>query len=227
MTYRPSIFRSLALLLCLIASACTVNVETPLSQSFGITTFENMGEIRRRNVFVGLYIDPQFRNLILERQLNRGNFRFAVGESFATKLVKAMAYNFDRIRIMKESDDVGPVRPDAIMRVDLQDADLSVSATPGFATIDASSYLRLAVRAQLTDSTGRVVWVGAATSKGQYTGQTLAQMRYLEASHYYAIGVDLALENAVADIVRQITQSESMQKNLDQWENARIAQKNR
>jgi hypothetical protein len=213
-------------LLCIVTSACTVNVETPLSQSFGITTFENMGEIRRRNVFVGLYIEPEFRNLLLERQLKLGNFRFAVGESFATKLVKAMSYNFDRIRIMKKSDDLGPTRPDAVMRVELQDADLSVSAATGFATIDASSYLRLAVRAQLTDSTGRVVWVGAATSKGEYTGQALSQMRYLEASHYYAIGVDLALENAVADLVRQLTQSESMQKHLDQWENSRVAHKN-
>lgn len=207
-------------------TACTVNVDTPLSKTFGFTTFENMGEIRRRNVFIGLYIPSEFRNLSLEQQIHNGNFRFPVGEAFATKLVKALSYNFDRIRIMRKPDDFESQRPDAVMRLELQDADLNVSATPGFATIDASSYLRLAVRAQLTEPDGRVAWVGAATSKGEYSGQTLMQMRYLEASHYYAIGVDLAIENAVADLVRQITQSENMQKNLDQWERARTTGKN-
>ena len=205
--------------------ACTVNVDTPLSKTFGFTTFENMGEIRRRNVFIGLYIPSEFRNLTLEQQLRNGNFRFPVGEAFATKLVKALSYNFDRIRIMKKPDDFGAQRPDAVMRIELQDADLNVTATPGFATVDASSYLRFAVRAQLTEPGGRVVWVGAATSKGEYSGQTLLQMRYLEAGHYYAIGVDLALENAVADLVRQITQSENMQKNLDQWEREKTTSK--
>jgi hypothetical protein len=212
-------------LICICFPACTVNVDTPLSKTFGYSTFENMGEIRRRDVYIGLFIAPEFRNLTLEQKLNNGNFRFPVGEAFASKLVKALSYNFDRIRIMKKPDDFGTPHPDAVMRVELQDADLNVAATPGFATVDASSYLRLAVRAQLTDPTGRVVWVGAATSKGEYSGQTLMQMRYLEAGHYYAIGVDLAVENAVADLVRQVTQSESMQSNLDQWEKERSSGK--
>ncbi len=201
--------------------ACTVNVETPLSKSFGISTFENMGEIRRRNVFIGIYIEPKLRNLVLEQNLNNGNFRFPVGQAFSTKLVKAMSYNFDRIRILKKPDELGGQRPDAVMRVQLKDADLNLEVTPGFATIDASSYLRLAVRAQLTDTSGRVVWVGAATSKGEHKGQTLGQMRYLEASHYYAIGVDIAIEKSVAELVRQVTQSENMQQYLTLWEKKR------
>jgi hypothetical protein len=111
-----------------------------------------MGEIRRRNVFIALYIPPEFRNLTLEQQLRNGNFRFPIGEAFATKLVKALSYNFDRIRIMKTSDDLGSQRPDAVMRIELQDADLNVAATPGFATVDASSYLRHVLRlGYLTD----------------------------------------------------------------------------
>jgi hypothetical protein len=177
-----------------------------------------MGELYRRNASIAVYVEPKARDLILRGEYKYTKFEFRAGQAFTVKLLKALLYQFDRVVILKnlQSKPESPV--DAVMTVALQDADMSFEIKPGFAIINASSFARLAMRAELRDGQGTAVWVGTARSEGQGEGQPRGQLTEEEAARQIALGVESAIDTTVADLIKQMTQSPNMRRYLQEWE---------
>jgi len=205
----------------LLLVGCT-SVQAPsLSTSLGLPAFENMGELYQRNASIAVYIEPKARDLMLQGEYKYTKFEFRAGQAFTVKLLKALSYQFNRVVILKNLQSKPEPPVDAVMTVTLQDADMSFKINPGFAIITTSSFARLAMRAELRDGQGTVVWVGTARSEGQGEGQARGQLTEQEAARQIALGVESAIDTTVADLIKQITQSPNMRRYLQEWEQRR------
>lgn len=214
----PGILTILSLLLLV---GCT-SVQTPhLSTSLGLPAIENMGELYQRNASIAVYIEPKARDLILRGEYKYTKFEFRAGQAFTVKLLKALSYQFDRVVVLKNLQSKLESPVDAVMTVALQDADMSFEIKPGFAIITTSSFARLAIRAELRDGQGTVVWVGTARSEGQGEGQARGQLTEEEAARQIALGVESAIDTTVADLIKQMTHSPNMRRYLQEWEQRR------
>lgn len=210
----PAILTILSLLLVV---GCTSVQVPPLSTSLGLPALENMGELYQRNASIAVYIEPKARDLMLRGEYKYTTFEFRAGQAFTVKLLKALSYQFNRVVILKSLQSKPEPPVDAVMTVTLQDADMSFKINPGFAIITTSSFARLAMRAELRDEQGTVVWVGTARSEGQGEGQARGQLTEEEAARQIALGVESAIDTTVADLIKQITQSPNMQRYLQEW----------
>lgn len=216
---RPSgILTTLSLLLLV---GCTSVQSTHLSTSLGLPAIENMGELYQRNASIAVHVEPKARDLMLRGEYKYTKFEFHAGQAFTVKLLKALSYQFNRVVILKslQSKPESPV--DAVMTVALQDADMGFEIKPGFAIITTSSFARLAMRAELRDGQGTVVWVGTARSEGQGEGQARGHLTEEEAARQIALGVESAIDTTVADLIKQMTQSPNMRRYLQEWEQRR------
>lgn len=218
--FRPS-GRTLATLSLLLVVGCTSIQTSSLSTSLGLPALENMGELYQRRASIGVYIEPKIRDLMLRGEYRYTIFEFRAGQAFAAKLLKALSYQFNRVVILKNLQSKPEPPVDAVMTVALQDADMSFEINPGFAVITTSSFARLAIRAELRDQQGTVVWVGTARSEGQGEGQARGQLTEQEAARQIALGVESAIDTTVADLVKQMTQSPNMRRYLQEWEQRR------
>lgn len=201
----------------LLVVGCTSVQVPPLSTSLGLPAFENMGELYQRNASIAVYVEPKARDLMLRGEYKYTTFEFRAGQAFTVKLLKALSYQFNRVVILKSLQSKPEPPVDAVMTVTLQDADMSFKINPGFAIITTSSFARLAMRAELRDEQGTVVWVGTARSEGQGEGQARGQLTEEEAARQIALGVESAIDTTVADLIKQITQSPNMQRYLQEW----------
>lgn len=211
----------LSALLLLILTGCT-SVQTPhLSTSLGLPAIENMGELYQRNASIAVYIEPKVRDLTLNGEYKYTKYHFQAGQAFTVKLLKALSYQFNRVVILKSLQTKPDPPPDAVMTVTLQDADMTFKITPGFATVTTSSFARLVIRAELRDTHGTIIWVGTARSEGQGEGQS-RMLTEEEAARQIALGVESAIDNTVADLIKQMTQSPNMRRYLHEWEQRRM-----
>lgn len=211
----------IATLLLLMLTGCT-SVQTPhLSTSLGLPAIENMGELYQRNAAIAVYIEPKVRDLKLSGEYKFTKYEFPAGHAFTVKLLKALSYQFSRVVILKSLQTKPDPPPDAVMTVTLQDADMTFAIKPGFATVTTSSFARLVVRAELRDAQGTIIWVGAARSEGQGEGQS-RMLTEEEAARQIALGVESAIDNTVADLIKQMTQSPNMRRYLHEWEQRRM-----
>ena len=201
----------------LLVVGCTSVQVPPLSTSLGLPAFENMGELYQRNAAIAVYVEPKARDLMLRGEYKYTTFEFRAGQAFTVKLLKALSYQFNRVVILKSLQSKPEPPVDAVMTVTLQDADMSFKINPGFAIITTSSFARLAMRAELRDEQGTVVWVGTARSEGQGEGQARGQLTEGEAARQIALGVESAIDTTVADLIKQMTQSPNMQRYLQEW----------
>lgn len=212
-----------ALPLLMLVGCASVTVQTPqLSTSLGLPAIENMGELYQRNASIAVYIEPKVRDLILRGEHKSTKFEFRAGQALAAKLFKALSYQFNRVVILKSLQSKSDPPPDAVMTVGLQDADISFNIKPGWDTITTSSFVRLAVRSELRDQEGTVIWVGTARSEGQGEVQARGILLEEEAARQIGVGVEAAIDNTVADLIRQMTQSPNMRRHLKEWEQRRM-----
>jgi len=206
-------------------SGCTVKVTPSLSSSLGMDAFENMREINVRDVSLALYIDPKIKNLQAEQKIRTGEFTLPIGPAFSAKLIKALAYQFRTIVLVDQPSYQGAQPIDALMRVTLQDVDVTMDVKTGFAVITSESYTRIAVRAEIQDfQEKKSVWVGTTQTKETGQHQEMGQMSYQEVGRGFASGVDVAIDKAVGDLMNQMAKSPNLAKYFEIWE-ARSRQK--
>jgi hypothetical protein len=204
--------RKIFLLLVLVVVGCAPTiVRVPLDKTLGLETFSNIGTMERKNISIGLYIGPKLKNLALASKVTVGAYneseaviyKFYVGRNFTVRLIKALAYNVNKLKLLEQPHPSAGDNLDATMIVEFQDAEI-------FFKDMGSSWLCeswLAVKATLKDNaTGDIVWVGTtrAEDKGKYRRS--------------ALGINKTIERAVAQLVRQISESENYAKYVRIWE---------
>ena len=203
-----------------ILSGCQqIKVEPVLSSSLGITAFQNMEKIQLHDVSLALYLDDKIKNLIVEKEIRAGKFKFEVGNALSVKLIKALTYTFRTVHLVKKPSYAGPEKIDAMMLVTLQDVDMNLDVKIGFASVETESYSRFAIRAEIKDMESKdTVWVG--TTQAQTTGkhEEMAKMTYQEAGRGFAVGIDMAIDKVVGNLVRQMEKSQSLSSHLKIWE---------
>ncbi len=192
-----------------ISAGCTkVQVKPELGTSLSYEAFSSMQVIKMREVSLGLYLSPKLLEATASQSIKMGQFDFAIGKALAVKLTKAMAYQFQEVHILNDAASKDGIQ--AMMRVELQDIDSKMNVKPGWSTVSAESYTRLAIRAELLDvATGKVMWVG--TSQVNQTGGVNEQiLTYQEAGRGFAAGFDAAIDKAIGDILSQMNKSQNL-----------------
>lgn len=205
----------------IVLAACGSTQVAQLSTSLGLAAFENMGDINQRDVHVAVFVDQKLRDLNLTGEYKFTKFEFPAGEAFTVKLLKALSYNFRRITLLKSRSARIEPAPDAVLEVEVQDAHLSFEINPKWATVDTQSFARLVVRAELKEDDGRVAWVGVARAQAEGGGQSRGVLLETDAARQIALGVERAIDSTVADLIKQMVQSPSMQQSLNEWERRR------
>ena len=210
----------LSIFIALSIFGCSkVQVNPPLSTSLGYSAFENMETINVRDASVGLVFDQKLLNAKSQQNIKMGNFQFDLGKSFAVKLIKAVSHQFKEIRIYDKAEKPGDKNVDALMRVSLEDIDVSMDYNQGFSKVSTEGYTRLSVRAELKEvESNRVVWVG--TSQVNHTGGIEEKiLTYQEAGRGFAQGFDKAIDIAIGELLQQMQKSENLEKYFEKWEN--------
>jgi len=200
-----------------LLAACTVNVSPPLGTSLGMRAFESMKVIERHNISVGLYIDPKLRSYKVTATIRSGNYEFNLGEALSTKLIKALAYQFNRVKLAGNLADAKT--EDAIFIISLKDIDVQLKAVSGWTKVEAKSYVRLALRAELRDTkNNRIVWVGTTDAKEELVHEEMGEMQYQEAGRGFARAIDRAIDHAIGDILAQMAKSANFKKYVNEKE---------
>lgn len=188
------------LLIFIVVGCAPTTVRIPLSDSLGLKTFSNMGTIEKRNISIGLYIDPKLKELILAMEQGDVILKYYVGDNFTVKLIKALAYNVNKLKFLDQPYQSSANNLDATMIVELQDADIIVKVKDtqdGLAWKTTEAWL--AVKATLNDNdTGNIVWIGTTRAE--------------------SITMSMTIELTVAQLVRQITESANYAKYVRIWE---------
>ena len=207
-------------------SGCAVNVQPALNSSLGIDAFENMEKIDVQDVSIALYIDPKLRNLRVNQEIKSGNFSFDVGDAFSVKLIKGMAYKFKTIVLIDTPNYRGGEPVDALMRVELQDVDVTMDVTTGFSTVSTESYTKLSVRAEIRDfRENKIVWVGTTQAKQTGAHEEGGQMTYQEAGRGFALSIDKTIDKAIGSLIAQMTKSRNLNDYINRWEKQNESQR--
>jgi hypothetical protein len=209
----------LIVLIILGLLGCAVKVAPPLSSSLGMDAFEQMKKIEIRDASLALYIDPKIKDLKADQNIRMGEFTFYIGNAFSVKLIKALAYNFRTIYILDQLDYAALKDIDAVMIVGLQDVDVNLGVSPGFAKVASTAETRLAIRAEIKDvEEQKTVWVGTTQAKESGKHEELGQMTYQEAGRGFAISIDSVVDKAIGDIIQQMSKSQNLQKYFIKWQ---------
>ena len=212
-------FGIMLMLLCISVGCSKVQVAPRLDSSLSYDAFSKMKRIEMKDAAVALNIEPELIDAEMTQSIKMGEFTFRIGETLAVKLIKGMAYQFKTIYLVDKPAVPAGVDAQALMRVSLQDIDAQMSLKPGFSTVTAESYTRLAVRAEIKDTESKqIVWVG--TSQVSQTGGVNEQMlTYAEAGRGFAAGFDNAIDEAVGDLFYQMSKSQNLANYFAAWEN--------
>ena len=187
-------------------------------------TDQSLFNILRRKASSGvavklLYLDDKIKNLVIEKEIRAGKYKLEVGNALSVKLIKALTYTFKTVHLVKKPSYAGPEKIDAMMLVTLQDVDMNLDVKIGFVSVETESYSRFAIRAEIKDMESKdTVWVG--TTQAQTTGkhEEMAKMTYQEAGRGFAVGIDMAIDKVVGNLVRQMEKSQSLSSHLKIWE---------
>lgn len=219
---RKVVLASLITVAVLMLGACqSVPVEPKLGTSLGYPAYKAMGAIKVRDAAIGIYIEPELANLILEQKIQLGEFKFQVGEAFSAKLTKAVAHNFRTVVILDSPSVSGAAvhELDAIMRVAAQDMDFAASARGEWSAVSAKTYMRAEIRAEIRDiAEDRIVWVGTTTAQREEDHKEHGAMSYQEAGRGFGRAIDNAIDLAVGDLLSQIQKSSNLKGYFERWE---------
>jgi hypothetical protein len=201
---------------------CAVKVSPPLSSSLGMDAFEYMKKIELRDASLALYIDPNIKGLKADQNIKMGEFTFYIGKAFSVKLIKALAYNFKTIYILDRPNYADLKDVDAVMIVSLQDVDVNLGVSSGFAKVASTSDTRLAIRAEIRDiEEQKTVWVGTTQAKESGKHEEMGQMTYQEAGRGFAMSIDSVVDKAIGDIIQQMSKSQNLQNYFIKWQQKR------
>lgn len=141
-----------------------VTIRPPVSTSLGYEVFQELGEIYRAPLHVGLLIDKNLQELTIHHSEALGTAEVPIGQILAAKLIQLFSYKFERITLVTDHSNAPPL----LLHIGLQGEDPSVgididmsTGLSGASTFDVIAKIDLRLRATLTDSE-QTVWVGAA-----------------------------------------------------------------
>lgn len=145
-------------------AARNVTIRPPVTTSLGYVVFQELGEINRAPLHVGLFIDKKLQDLTIHHSEGLGTAEIPIGHVLAVKLIKLFSYKFERITLVTNRSKAPPL----LLHVGLQgenpsvgiDIDISTGFS-GVSTFDVIAKIDLRLRATLTDSE-QTVWVGTA-----------------------------------------------------------------
>jgi hypothetical protein len=201
--------------------ACSVKVNPVLNTSLGMSAFDSMGKIDVRDASLAVYFDPKIKELEVQQKIKVGEFTFPVGPAFCAKMMKALSYHFRTVQLVNEPSYAGNDPVNALMRISLQDADISMGVKAGWSTVKTEGYTRLSIRADVVDLVEkRTVWVGTTQTKEEGVHQEYMQMTYQEAGRGFAQAIDVAIDKAVGDLMGQMRKSANLCKYFESWERA-------
>ncbi|MEM3434080.1 MAG: hypothetical protein QXP27_07890 [Candidatus Methanomethyliaceae archaeon] len=207
----------LLLLIISLAWGCaeTVHISPTLNSSLGLKAFETMRTIDRQNLALGFEIDPEVKDFVLSAEIVKGSYRFRLGEVLYVKFIKALAYRFKSIIFVQKGTHPGGDTIDAILKIQIKDADVDVQRKAGWAMVEAVSHIRLTIRAELLDPKDRkTIWVGTSQTVQTYSHQEGSFMLYQELGRGMAQAIDASIDQAVGEILEQMVKSANFQEFL-------------
>lgn len=188
-------------------AGCEGKINARLDNSIGLATYENIGLIERKPMGVGLVIGEDIRTARTEVVTNNIRYTMAVGEALASRLMYALALQFDRVQLLQE-----PVLPqngklDALMIVSLKDLDATVEISPKWNTVATESSGWIEVEAILKDRRNEIFWVGTSRAEAEAEEQSI----YVAGAQDAGSAMNTAIETTVAKLVAQMAVSGSLQ----------------
>lgn len=187
-----------------------------LSSSVSIEALEELGEIRRTPVHVGILIDPELRNLTFHLEDRAAIYRLPVGRVIAAKVVKLATYLFSEVSVLKRAPDSSIL----LMRVALQ------GEQPGLSTdverrgltimVDVKAKVDLRIRASIAAGS-ETIWVGASRVTEEIQSGVFEHggLHTPDISRPLSEAVDKATDVLVADLMAQVSRSDSLRRYLE------------
>ncbi len=206
----------LAILLFITGCARHVTIRPPVTTSLGYVVFQELGEINRAPLHVGLFIDKKIQELTIYHSESLGTAEIPIGQVLAVKLIKLFNYKFERITLVTNRSKAPPL----LLHIGLQGENPSVgididssTGISGASTFDVIAKVDLRMRATLTYNE-QTVWVG--------TARLVDEMKSGGAAYGVFDGATQAsdLTNRVTDLLlsklaQQIRRSESLKAFLE------------
>lgn len=198
----------LGCLACLpvLLSACEGQVNARLDNSIGLATYENLGLIEKQPIGVGLVIGDDIRKATTVVKVQNINFRMAVGEALASRLMYALVLQFDRVKLLRQPALPSDGTLDAVLTVSLKGLDATVNISPSWTTVATESSGWIEVEAILKDSKNEIVWVGTSRAESEAKEESIGFAGAQDAG----VAMNAAIEATVAKLVAQMAQSNSL-----------------
>jgi hypothetical protein len=198
-----------ALISTLIACVPPTQIQPVLSNSVGLEALEELGEIKRAPVQVGMVIAEDVRNLTLTAEYQHALYSIPVGRALAAKIIKLASYQFEDIIILGSTDASAPI----VLSISTphEKPNLSVSVTQQVLNdrYEALVQINLMLQAHLMEN-GKEIWTGTARG-AQYTfNGGFAGTSGIDLSRNLSDAVDQATDRLIADLMKQVRRSEPL-----------------
>jgi hypothetical protein len=203
-----------------VTSCGQVVVQPTLSNSVGYEALQELGDLRRAPVHVGVLIEPDLRDLMfsIEREIGAGSqvlYKIPVGRAIAAKVVKLAGYQFSDVSVLAGRENAPPLLLHVSSQKEQPALDVDVSRRGLSVLYDVSSRVDLRLRASLSDASGPI-WVGTARVTDEIkSGGLEGSGAAIDISRALAETVDRATDRLVADLMRQVRRSSGLRQYLE------------
>jgi hypothetical protein len=211
-------FSWLCLLILLSSCARQVTIRPPISSSLGYVVFKELAEIHRAPLHVGLLIENQLQELIIQHSGELGTAEVPIGQVLAAKIIKLVSYKFERITLIEDRNEAIPI----LMHMSLQgeqpsvgvEIDKTTNILTGATTFDVIAKVDLRLRATLTDN-GETIWIGTARLVEQIKSGGAAY-GVLEGATQTSDITNRITDALMADLAQQMRRSQNLQRYLEE-----------
>lgn len=196
-----------------------VSVKPTLSSSVGYEALEQLGEIKRVPLHVGIYINPRVRELHFNVEQAVGAvgqtiYTVPAGKVVAAKLIKLATYQYDQISILKDTSNWNGLLLDVDLQKEQPEFVVSTSRRGLTVMYDFTAKVDFRLKASPADA-GERVWVGAARVTDEFqTGGLENTGGMIDMSRGISEVVDRVTDQIVADLMNQVRRSESLKNYL-------------
>ncbi|GIX46090.1 MAG: hypothetical protein KatS3mg131_0301 [Candidatus Tectimicrobiota bacterium] len=207
--------------LALLTACGQVTVQPTLSSSVAIEALEELGEIRRAPVHVGILIDQKLRDLVfrVERPVGvvgQAVYNVAAGRAIAAKLIKLASYQFEEISLVQDRQNAPPLLLTVGLQQEQPGLTVDVARRGITALYDVKTKIDLRLRATLHNR-GEQIWVGTArVTEELQTGGLEGSGGAIDISRGISESIDRATDRLVANLMRQVRRSASLKKYLEE-----------
>jgi hypothetical protein len=185
-----------------------------------IEALEELREIRRAPVHVGILIDPKLRDLMFHVERSVGMvgqvaYNIAAGKVIAAKVIKLASYQFEEITIVHDRNAAPPLLLSVGLQQEQPGLTVDVSRRGVTEMYDVKTNVDLRLRATLQDQ-GEQIWVGTARVTEEIRTGGLESGGAIDVSRAISESVDRATDRLVANLMRQVRRSESLKRYMEE-----------